>query len=515
MSGAGKILIQTTIGPSLPLEYNQILTQSTFSSYSLAPGDIQGCVSVAMDAVLKANPAQPIAAIMGKGSVKHPLDRITDMENPRFPQIPFEWMIVHNPGDWLVKKVRTWRYEACGGTVATYNIREDEYLEFLEEHDLIDPRMIMRDLERKARRHKKRRSGQVAGSQESRPSSKRQNLGSQSSATSQAGSGPASSVSSPEMMRPSSMSTFWPPPSLFPPPVMNTERPMLQPRSRRTASTSPATARVSSGLATMSIQSVVNESPVVERPQTPSARYAHTDPRYQQPPAGSPPATYPGTSSAYGPFAGGYAQSGRGSLQYPAGSAPQIPGSGYQGPGRAYQTPGYGQPVEAYGYTTYESQPSRPRGPPRVGFPLSQYDQRGEWNPPQPGQEQGPVAFRAPAQGSHRGGDARFVHAQYGSASTAPISSPSYHSTESYPGTNQSMTAASSGRGSYPATTHPVSTPSTGVDVFAYQIHEPGSSSGRGSTSLPYQETTAYIPPGWTDRYGMFHPWESGPGRGN
>lgn len=119
---------------------------------------------------------------------------------------------------------------------------------------------------------------------------------------------------------------------------------------------------------------------MIERPQIPGARYAHTDPRYQQPPAGSPPATYPGTSSAYGPFAGGYAQSGR-----------------------AYQTPGYGQPVEAYGYTTYESQPSRPRGPPRVGFLLSQYDERGEWNPPQPGQERGPVAFRAPVQGSYRG----------------------------------------------------------------------------------------------------------------
>lgn len=465
-----------------------------------------------MAAVLSADPAQPIAAVIGKGWVKNPQDR---SDNPLFPNIPFQWRIVHHPGDWLVNKVRRWRYRVCGGR-ATYNIRENQYLDFLKQHGFIDPRMVMRDLERNARRSKKRHSGQLAGSEESSPSSKRQNLGSQSSATSQAESGPPSSLSSPEMMRPSSMSTFWPPPSLSPPPVMNTERPMLQPRSRRTASTSPATARVSSGLATMSIQSVVNESPVVERPQTPGARYAHTDPRYQQPPAGSPPATYPGTSSAYGPFAGGYAQSGRGSLQYPAGSAPQIPGSGYQGPGLAYQTPGYGQPVEAYGYTTYESQPNRPRGPPRVGFPLSQYDQRGEWNPPQPGQEQGPVAFQAPAQGSHRAGDARFVHAQYGSASTAPISSSSYHSTESYPGTNQSMTAASSGRGSYPATTpHTVSTPSTGVNVFAYQVHEGSSSSGRGSTSLPYQETTAYIPPGWTDRYGMFHPWESGPGRGS
>lgn len=468
-----------------------------------------------MAVVLSANPAQPIAAVMGKGSVKNPLDRITSLDKPLFPSIHFEWMIVHHPGDWLVKKVRSWRHRACGG-VATYNIREDQYLDFLERHELIDPRMVMRDLERRARRQKKRRSGQMAGSEESSPLSKRQNLVSQSSATSQAESGPPSSVSSSEMARPLPMGTFWPPPMLPPPPAMNTERPMLQPRSRRTASTSPATARVSSSLATISIQSVMNESPVVERPQTSGARYTHTDARYQQPPADSSPATYPGIPSAYGPVGGGYGWSDRGNLQHSAGYAPQIPGSGYQGPGRAYQTPGYGQPVDAYGYTTYESQPSRPRGPPRVGLPLSQYDERGEWNPPQPGQQQEPVAPWAPAQGSHRGDHARFVHDQPGSAFTASIPSSSYPSTASYPGTDQSIAAASSGRASYPATyPHPVSTPSTGVDVFAFQVREAGSSSSRGSTSLSYQETTANIPPGWTDRYGRFHLWESGPGRGS
>lgn len=369
----------------------------------------------------------------------------------------------------------------------------------------------MRDLDRRARRRKKRRSGQMAGSEESSPRSKRQNMGSQSSATSQAESGPPSSVSSPERARPLPMGTFWPPPILSPPLVMNTERPMLQPRSRRTASTSPAMARVSSGLATISIQSVMNE-----HPQTSGAQYAHTDPRYQQPPAGSPPATFPGISSAYGPSGGGYGRSGPGNLQNPAGFAPQIPGFGYQGPGRAYHTPSYGQPVDAYGYTTYEYQPSRPRGPPRVGFPLSQYDERGEWNPPQAGQQQGPAAPQAPAQGSHRGGHARSVYAQSGSASTASIPSSGYPGTVSYPGTYQSMTAASSGRESHLATyPHSMSTSSTGVDVFAYQVHEASSSSGRGSTSLPYQEATANLPPGWTDRYGRFHLWESGPGRGS
>lgn len=429
--------------------------------------------------VLNANPVQPIAAVIGVGSANNML-------------IKFEWKIAHVPTARLAGRVLKWRYDVLGSP-KEYAAREKEYLMFLKQRGLGDPREGTRAAGNSALKWGKRSSSDVGGSQELSRSRKRSSLGSRSSGTSQAGSAPSSSppVSLPEMAGQSPAARRGQPPTTLTP-IAGITFPNTQPESGWGSDAGSATALVTSGLEDMSIQSQVGV---------------------------------------------GYWQRGRGNLQQPAGPAP-IPRSGYQGPGQMQQTPGYGQLVDVYGHQTYEPQPSRPRGPPRVGFPLSQYMEQGTWVPPQPGQHQVPVVEHTSARDPRRRGHLG-VHAQPGSASagycgpTTPISSPTTSGLAQYPSSSQLAPSAMPGTvnvsqfqgksagplhlGSYSSNYPPLATatPSTGGNVVDFLVPQSGSPSGRASTSLPYQETSRSAPAGWTDQYGVFHPWQTDRSREN
>lgn len=486
---------------------------------SIRPADAHDCIAVAQNVVLNEGPNTSIAAVTGKGFVINPQNDLNYRTlSTRYPKIEFEWKIVLAPEDLLGPRVHNLRLDMCGG-YHNYYKRQREYLNFLLRHGLKDPRQGMRDSQKEAgprsnigpswtfemqapaglgeqsashaqptrgpqqtmHQQGKRPSWEM-GSQEFGPGLKRRSTGSQTW-----GSSSQSSFESPELSQPPSVAG--PPQYIMgPPPPGNIERPMLQPRSRRGSrgsrgSIGSGTARVTSGMAGLTVQSPSLDSPEGAPWGTPQTMVGST-----------------------------FGQPGWGYGQYSQGYMPQ--------------NPAYGQQTEVYGHLGQD-----PQGPPvrqfQVGIAHTQIP-GGQWPPPQaspPGQrpiEQAPVQYSYPP-----GQQAGFTQWQpgpevQGGGGYPPAYPPSQPGRGThFPQQSQHMAAVPPMGGSHlsisqnmPLTESPA-TPSTGVNVFDFLVPETGSSSGRASTSLPYQEPSGSAPAGWTDQYGLFHPWQTDRSRGS
>lgn len=345
-----------------------------------------------MDALLAANPKEPIAAVTGRASTKNPQHKVKYRDRGKNPNFAFEWKLAHLPPDMLGPRVRKWRCKVFGGH-KNLEKAERAFLRFLRTNGLEDPRTD-RQFSGLQESGRKRPSGEMGASDESGQSSKRQTTGSQSESDSQ------SSVSSPEISRPPLLiaprpTAMGPPPPIGPGQAgMNIQRTARQSRGRRGSrgSSSSASSRVGSRLASLAVESPSEGSPEGVAP----------------PPEGS----------AWGGHQG---MATRDPAQFGGGHGAQMPGHGYQGPGRLPEVPAPGEFTEAYGYLQ-RVEPSRPRGPPRVGIPHTQFTDQGGWNPPQPGRQQ-VSAEQAPARRAHQ--YAGFEGAQSGSRYAYPPSSQS------------------------------------------------------------------------------------------
>ncbi|KAG6355323.1 hypothetical protein INS49_003284 [Diaporthe citri] len=129
---------------------------------AIVPGDVRACLDAVANAILKADPENPIAGVIGRGSMAS-------------TEIPFEWQISHAPEDMRARRVQKWRY--------------------------------------KGHQRRKRSSLEMSASQEIGPSLKRQSTGS-----SHWSSGSQSSLSSPSV-------ASWGQPVMGPPPPVGPGQP--------------------------------------------------------------------------------------------------------------------------------------------------------------------------------------------------------------------------------------------------------------------------------------------------
>lgn len=377
-----------------------------------------------MQVVQESNPEEPVAVVEGHGSTvilqKDMAKRLHDAIEPPHLKLDFEWKIASFAEDFLAKRVQKWRYDVCGGNVA-YQRREIQYLEFLRENGLNDPRMGMRKIlhHTSGRRHQlnfsshyrpeKRSAEEMGESQELEASSKRLSMESQPESV------PSSSAMSPDISRQDPVAG-WGQPTMGPRPSTNMERR----RSGITTalrgskgSTGSATARVTAGFEALTVQ-----SPVLAPPQ------------------GMVP---PFEGSTWGGPSG---TTGTGPAQFGGRYEPQIPGSGYQGPDQGQEAPGLGQLTEVYGHLQYV-EPIRPRGP-QVGIEHTQL-RGGGWNPPQPSWQQRAPADQAAVHGSYP--PAQRAHS--GSGHNMPVPSPNVQVGGSYPPRFPSAGPAMHGRGTH------------------------------------------------------------------
>lgn len=219
-----------------------------------------------MQEVQESNPEEPVAVVEGQGSTvilqKDMAKRLHDAVEPQHLKIDFEWKIASFAEDFLAKRVQKWRYDVCGGNVA-YQRREIQYLEFLRETGLNDPRMGRRRIlqytsglrhQLKFRSHyqpEKRRAEEMGGSQELEASSKRLSMDSQPESVS------SSSVMSPNISRQEPVTGWGQPTMDSPPPThMGHQRSGSRRGSRGSrGSAGSATAHVTAGLEALTVQS--------------------------------------------------------------------------------------------------------------------------------------------------------------------------------------------------------------------------------------------------------------------
>lgn len=339
--------------------------------YSLPRGDAQDCLIAAMGAVLTAKPEEQIVAVTGRASTTDPKDEVEQLQQGERAKFVFEWKVAHMPVDKLAPRVQKWRCKASGGYFKL-DLRERKYLKFLQKGGLED---LRKDRKPKLPRPPRTKgpSGEMGASEELGSSSKQPTTDSLPESESQ------SSLRSPNISRPPSAASSVQPAMGPPPPVhpgqagVHIQRTTRQSRGRRGSrgSTGSATSRVGSRLAGLAVESPSEGSPEGLPP----------------PPEGSP------WGGPQGVARGDPAQFG---VEYEA----QVSTHGHQGPGRVHRAPAPGELTDVYGHPQYV-EPGRPRGPPRVGFPLSQFTEQGDWIAPQPGQQQVPGEQTA-AQRSHQ-----------------------------------------------------------------------------------------------------------------
>lgn len=270
--------------------------------------------------------------VLGHGSAADPRENPRYLHHPDYPRIPFQWKIYREPEYDVGTQLRKWRFDQCGGP-RTYRVREEEYLKYLYDNNLPDPRKGERKRLRPIGPRKNRKRGVVEtdASDEMDSSSKRQSTDSYYSSGSQRESTVHSYTSSPEFPRPPPVAgpIMGPP---FPPgpgqPGAGMQPWGRQPRSRGSmGSLRSASSYVGLRLAGLEVQSPGGSSP-----------------------EGVPPP--PGGSGWGGP--GGMARNAPG--QQIQGFSQQFPGPGYQGPGQVQQSPGYGQLTEEYGHLVPQTQ---------------------------------------------------------------------------------------------------------------------------------------------------------------
>lgn len=347
MSGTSIILVEAfhqLLPCTLSLTFNNIHA----SHYSIYPGDVRAFLHAASDAILKADPGNPIAGVIGRGCMAS-------------TKMPFEWQIAHAPEDMRTNRVKRWRYKMCG-TARDYTARESQYLIHLGHQGLPDPRQGKRTFHNQGHQQRKRSNLEMDVGQNIGPNLKRQDTGS-----SQWGSESQSSFSSPEHSRAPSVAG-WNQPIMGPPPPLGPgqpggyiEHPFRHEQSRRGSrgsqgSTSSGVSHAGSRMASLTFQSPFEGSSEGMGP----------------PPEGSPWGGPHGvTRTVPGQPAGGFEA--------------QAPFHGYQGPGQVHHAPVYGQPTEVFGYMRTDFQ-----GPPQREFQVGiqhtqQFGAYAGGNPQHPG----------------------------------------------------------------------------------------------------------------------------------